>query len=262
MVNQSPPKSSCGRRHLVERQRAGLVGVDGARRPQRLDVGEVAHDGLRLGQLAGAEGEHPLDERRHAGRDGRDGHGHAEEQEVARTSRPRATPTATTIASAVQATTPSHLVRPSSCCCSGDLVRVTDCSRPAILPTSVPMPVAVTTKLAVPRVTDVFWKSMSVRSPSAASVARPPPASLGIGALSPVRAASWVSRLAERTMRPSATTMSPASTASRSPGTTFDGGDGQRASHPAAPGPRASASRRGRRRWPGPSAPGGCPGRR
>ena len=132
---------------------------------------------------------------------------------------PRTRPAATTIASAVHATTPSHFVRPSSCCWSGDFVRVTDCSRPAILPTSVFMPVPVTTRLAVPRVTDVFWKSRSVRSPSAASSATAV-ASLAIGALSPVSAASCVSRLVERTMRPSATTMSPASTATRSPGTT------------------------------------------
>ena len=46
-------------------------------------------------------------------------------------------PATTTMASAVHATMPSHAVRPSSCFCSGDLVRVTDCKRPAILPTSV-----------------------------------------------------------------------------------------------------------------------------
>ena len=51
---------------------------------------------------------------------------------------------------------------------------------------------------------------------------------LRIGALSPVRAASWVSRVAERRIRPSAGTMSPASTAAMSPGTTSVEGDLQR----------------------------------
>ena len=134
--------------------------------------------------------------------------------------RPRAAPMATTIASAVQATTPSHLVSPSSCCWSGDFVRSTDCRSPAILPTSVSMPVVVTTTEPVPRVTEVFWKTMSVRSPSGVSPPSTTPASFGMGALSPVRAASWVSRLAARMSRPSAATMSPDSTASRSPGTT------------------------------------------
>ena len=43
--------------------------------------------------------------------------------------------------------------------------------------------------------------------------------SLLIGALSPVRAASWVSRVAERISRPSAGTMSPESRFTRSPAT-------------------------------------------
>ena len=73
------------------------------------------------------------------------------------------------------------------------------------------MPVAVTTIVAVPRVTEVFWNSMLCgrRAPTSAGGQRP--RSLGIGALSPVSAASWVSSVAERTIRPSAGTMSPAS---------------------------------------------------
>ena len=70
------------RRHLVHREGAGLVGVDRAGRAEGLDVGQVAHDGLGVGQAAGAEGEHPLDEGGHAGGDGRDGHRDAEQQEV------------------------------------------------------------------------------------------------------------------------------------------------------------------------------------
>ena len=103
-------------------------------------------------------------------------------------------------------------------------MRVTDVSIVAICPISVSMPVAVTTIAAVPRVTAVFWKSMFERSPSATSVPGSAPASFGIGALSPVRAASCVSSVAARTMRPSAGTMSPASTSTMSPGTTSTAG--------------------------------------
>ena len=81
------------------------------------------------------------------------------------------------------------------------------------------MPVAVTTIAAVPLVTAVFWKSMFVRSPSGTSSPASTPASFATGALSPVRAASCVSSVAERTMRPSAGTISPASSSTTSPGT-------------------------------------------
>ena len=53
---------------------------------------------------------------------------------------------------------------------------------------------------------------------------RATPASLPTGALSPVSAASCVSSVAERTTRPSAGTMSPASSWTRSPGTTSTAG--------------------------------------
>ena len=122
-------------------------------------------------------------------------------------------------ATAPQAMMPSTLVRVSSSRCSGDRVRVTEVSIVAIWPIWVSIPVAVTTTVAVPRVTEVFWNSMLVRSPSATSEASTP-ASLAIGALSPVSAASCASRVAERTIRPSAGTMSPASSWTMSPGTT------------------------------------------
>ena len=83
---------------------------------------------------------------------------------------------------------------------------------------------AVTTIAPVPRVTAVFWNSMFVRSPSATSVPARVVADLPIGALSPVRAASCVSSVAEWMMRPSAGTMSPASTWTMSPGTTSTAG--------------------------------------
>ena len=60
--------------HLVQGQGAGLVGVDLAGGPKGLDVVEVAHDGLGLGQLLGAHREHRLDEGGHAGGDRRHGH--------------------------------------------------------------------------------------------------------------------------------------------------------------------------------------------
>ena len=127
-------------------------------------------------------------------------------------SRPRIRPTTTMKATALHAMTPRTFVSESSSFCSGDRTRDTDVSIVAIRPISVSMPVAVTTIAPVPRVTEVFWNSMSVRSPSATSAAGSAAASLATGALSPVSAASWVSSVAERMIRPSAGTMSPAST--------------------------------------------------
>ena len=124
---------------------------------------------------------------------------------------------------------PSTLVSESSSRCSGERLRVTEVSIVAIWPIWVCMPVAVTTMVAVPRVTEVFWKSMLVRSPRATSAEASTPASLGIGALSPVSAASCASRVAERTIRPSAGTMSPASSWTTSPGTTSVAGTSARA---------------------------------
>ena len=132
---------------------------------------------------------------------------------------PRASPTTTITATALHAMMPSTLVRESSSRCSGERLRVTEVSIVAIWPIWVCMPVAVTTTEAVPRVTDVPWKSMLERSPRVTSWSGSAAASLGMGALSPVSAASCVSRVAERRIRPSAATMSPASTWTKSPGT-------------------------------------------
>ena len=137
---------------------------------------------------------------------------------------PRKSPTTTITATAVQATMPMTDVSLSSSCCSGDRVRVTDDSMLAICPIWVCMPVAVTTMTPVPRVTDVFWNSMFVRSPSAASAVSRVATPFATGALSPVRAASCVSQVAERISRPSAGTRSPASTWTMSPGTTSSAG--------------------------------------
>ena len=61
---------------------------------------------------------------------------------------------------------PSTLVSESSSRWSGERTRVTEVSIVAIRPISVSMPVAVTSIAPVPRVTEVFWNSMSARSPS------------------------------------------------------------------------------------------------
>ncbi len=122
-------------------------------------------------------------------------------------------------ATAPQAMKPNTLVMPSSSCWSGDLLRSTDVTIPAIRPIWVETPVAVTTTTAVPRVTWVFWKTMSTRSPSATSLPSVVAGLLAMGALSPVSAASWTSSVAEETIRPSAGTTSPASSSTTSPGT-------------------------------------------
>ena len=132
---------------------------------------------------------------------------------------PRIAPTMTMNATAVHAMIPRTLVSESSSFCSGDRVRVTEVSIVAIWPIWVCIAVAVTTIAAVPRVTEVFWNSMLVRSPRATSVPASAPALLATGALSPVSAASCVSRVADRMMRPSAGTRSPASRSTMSPGT-------------------------------------------
>ena len=138
--------------------------------------------------------------------------------------RPRIRPTTTMKATALHAMIPRTFVSESSSRCSGDRTRDTDVSIVAIRPISVSMPVAVTTIAPVPRVTEVFWNSMLVRSPSTTSGVGSTAASLATGALSPVSAASWVSSVAERMIRPSAGTMSPASTSTMSPTTTSRAG--------------------------------------
>ena len=92
------------------------------------------------------------------------------------------------------------------------------CSIPEMWPTSVFIPVAVTTSCPEPRVTFVFMKAMSTRSPSGASAATASTL-LDTGRLSPVSAASSISRVAAAMIRPSAVTRSPASKATTSPGT-------------------------------------------
>ena len=91
-------------------------------------------------------------------------------------------------------------------------------------PTSVAIPVVVTTKTPVPRVTFVFMKTMSVRSPSGVSGDSTLSTPFDTGRLSPVSAASAISSVAADSNRPSAGTMSPASTCTMSPGTSCSAG--------------------------------------
>ena len=110
---------------------------------------------------------------------------------------PRARPKMAMISTAANAIVPNTLVMLSSSRCSGDWDRWVAVTMVAILPISVALPVAVTTIVAVPRVTWVFWNTRFVRSPSAVSPSGSVPGSLGIGALSPVSAASCTSSVAE-----------------------------------------------------------------
>ncbi len=91
-------------------------------------------------------------------------------------------------------------------------------------PTSVSMPVAVTTNVPVPRVAFVFMKTMPLRSPSGTSSPVTASVPLETGTLSPVSADSAISSVAAWSSRPSAGMMSPASTDTMSPGTSWSAG--------------------------------------
>ncbi len=132
---------------------------------------------------------------------------------------PRAMPTIAMIATAVHASRPKIFVMLSSSRCSGERTRLVAVTMSAMRPICVACPVSVTTKLAVPRVTCVFWNTRFVRSPSATSPAASVARSFATGALSPVSAASCSSSVAETMTRPSAGTTSPASSSTTSPGT-------------------------------------------
>ena len=91
-------------------------------------------------------------------------------------------------------------------------------------PTSVAIPVAVTTNSPVPRVMLVFMYTMSVRSPSGVPAPATASVDLVTGRLSPVSADSATSSLAAFSSRPSAGTISPASITTTSPGTSLSAG--------------------------------------
>ncbi len=97
-------------------------------------------------------------------------------------------------------------------------------SRPEIWPTSVAIPVAVTTISPRPRVTVEFMYAISTRSPSATTAPATASTDLETGVLSPVSAASSISSVAATRRRPSAGTLSPASKTATSPGTRSSAG--------------------------------------
>ncbi len=134
---------------------------------------------------------------------------------------PRAMPTIAMMLTADQARIPNTLVIPSSSSWSGERVRLVAVTMVAMRPISVPTPVAVTTNVADPRVTCVFWNTMFVRSPRATSSPSTVAVSLPTGADSPVSAASCTSSVADVRRRPSPGTSSPASIRTTSPGTSF-----------------------------------------
>ncbi len=68
--------------HLVEGEGAGLVGVDGRGRAQRLHRTQVLDDGARLRQRARTHRQDGRDHRRQAGRDGRDREGDGRHEEL------------------------------------------------------------------------------------------------------------------------------------------------------------------------------------
>src|SRR5829696_1273126 len=132
---------------------------------------------------------------------------------------PRTSPSAMTSSNATPAMAAMILDRPSSCFCRGVLSASVVARRFAMWPISVPMPVAVTTISPRPRVTEVFMKAIQVRSPRATSSPGTGSVDLATGRLSPVRAASSISRVAATQIRPSAGTRLPASISTTSPGT-------------------------------------------
>src|SRR6516164_5097755 len=112
----------------------------------------------------------------------------------------------------------------SSCRVSGVLAACSSCSIPEMWPTSVAIPVAVTTNSPAPLVTLVFMYTMSVRSPSGVSAPSTVSVPFDTGRLSPVSADSATSSVAAFSSLPSAGTMSPASMATTSPGTSCPAG--------------------------------------
>ena len=92
-------------------------------------------------------------------------------------------------------------------------------SIPAIRPTSVSAPVAVTSITPLPCVTGVCMKAMLTRSPGVSAASARTVASLEAGTLSPVSADSSICSELAATMRPSAGTSSPAVIRTTSPTT-------------------------------------------
>ena len=143
------------RRHLVERQRAGLVGADRRDRAQRLHRRQPLDDGALVGQRPRAHGVHGGHDRRQAGRDGRNRQGNAGDEDGVE-------------GLAVAQTQDDHQDerqagqagdddgQPVELLLQGVLSDSVLLSRSAMWPISVPMPVVVTIISPRPRVTEVF----------------------------------------------------------------------------------------------------------
>ena len=97
-------------------------------------------------------------------------------------------------------------------------------SIPEMRPTSVAIPVAVTTNSPAPRVTAVFMYTMQARSPSGRPASPAGAVPFEAGRLSPVSPDSATSSIAACSSLPSAGTMSPAAIATTSPGTSCPAG--------------------------------------
>ena len=137
---------------------------------------------------------------------------------------PRYRPSPIEARSARPATTRIWFVSLFSCFVSGVASVFSALRRPEMWPTSVDIPVAVTTRAPEPRVTFVFMYAMSTRSPSGVSALSTASTPFEAGTLSPVSADSSISSVAARMIRPSAGTTSPASTFTTSPGTIWSAG--------------------------------------
>ncbi len=141
------------------------------------------------------------------------------ETKMASSSWSLARPSSTIARKASPAIPAIRTVSRSSCFWSGVLSASVLLSSSAIWPISVSMPVPVTIISPRPRVTAVCMKAMLTRSPKPTSGVPMDSVAFSVGVLSPVRAASSISRVAATKSRPSAGTMFPASMRTMSPGT-------------------------------------------
>ena len=241
-----------GRGHRVHGQRAGLVAVDDRRPAQGLDVGERLDHRLGLGQMPRSRRQHRLHEGRQAGRDRRDRRRDAQQQEGV-VSCPRAMPKTAITATASQATRPNTLVMPSSSRCSGERVRLVAGDHVGDLAHLGRLTgrghherrrAAGDLRVLEHQVGPVAQRDLARRAAW--------PRSLRTGALSPVSAASWTSRVAEDRIRPSAGTTSPASSSTMSPGHQARSTRPPRPRRIAAPGRAAPGAGPAPRRWPAP----------
>ncbi len=138
--------------------------------------------------------------------------------------RPRCAPSTNMITIVTPAAAAIHSVKVFSCLVSGVCSRVVVASIPAIFPTWVSPPVAVTTIRPLPCVTGVCMNAMSVWSAGPRSSPSGTSTPFETGTLSPVKAASSICNELAWMIRPSAGTSSPASSTTTSPTTTSSAG--------------------------------------